>query len=155
MTYDDLLIEAETERLIVREKPLSDNDGRIYGKYVAIRKSIPSLAEKSCVLAEELGHYFTNAGNIIDQEALNNRKQEYKARLWGYNKKIGLQGIIHAFEHGCQSWEETAEFLDVSQEYLSDAIKCYHSKYGICTTLDCYVIYFEPALAVARIDKVF
>ena len=61
MTYEELLIEADSEGLIVREKPLAGSDGRIKGKRIAIRKNIPTLAKKADVLAEEMGHYHTGA----------------------------------------------------------------------------------------------
>lgn len=41
-----------------------------------------------------------------------NQKQELQARLYGYNKLIGLQGLINAFEHNCTNLYETAEFLE-------------------------------------------
>ena len=66
MTYEELLIEADSEGLIVREKPLAGSDGRIKGKRIAIRKNIPTLAKKADVLAEEMGHYHTGVGRIID-----------------------------------------------------------------------------------------
>lgn len=43
---------------------------------------------------------------------------------------------------------EMSEYLDVSQEFLMEAVEKYRSKYGVFTTLDNYVIYFEPNLAV-------
>lgn len=46
--------------------------------------------EKSCVLAEEIGRRYTTIGDILDQNDMNNRKQELRARLWAYNKQIGL-----------------------------------------------------------------
>lgn len=152
VTYDELLIESDCESLFVKEKPLSDNDGRIKGRRIAIRKDIRSAKEKSCVLAEEMGHYYMNAGNILDQNDISNRKQEYRARLWGYNKKVGLAGLISAYEHGRRSYEEVAEHLDITEEYLDTVISCYRSKYGIRTTVDNYIIYFEPALIIGRID---
>ena len=33
----------------------------------AISNNIDTNAEKACVLAEEMGHHYTSAGNIIDQ----------------------------------------------------------------------------------------
>lgn len=42
-----------------------------------------------------------------------------------------------------------ADFLDSTEEYLKKAIQCYRSKYGACTAIDNYVIYFEP-FAVMR-----
>lgn len=76
------------------------------------------------------------------------RKQERQARLWGYNKLIGLTGIIKAFQAGCQSRHEMAELLDVTEEYLQECIDCYRDKYGVCTEVDNYIIYFIPCLAV-------
>ena len=101
LTYDELLIESETQNLIVKEKDLPGYNGRIYKNRIAIRKNL-NRTEKKCVLAEELGHHYTSVGNILDMEDLSNRKQERQARLWGYNKLIGLTGIVNAFESGCQ-----------------------------------------------------
>ena len=66
MNYEALLNEAHQEGLIVKEKPLKYNNGRIKGKRIAIRQDIATNTEKTCVLAEELGHHHTSVGNIID-----------------------------------------------------------------------------------------
>ena len=115
---------------------------------IAINTSVNNTTEKICALAEELGHHYTSVGNILIMEDLSNRKQERQARLWGYNKLIGLTGIVNAFESGCQSAYETAEFLEVTVEYLQECIDCYRDKYGICTEIGNYIIYFIPNLAV-------
>ena len=148
MNYEALLDEAQQDGLIVKEKPLIYNNGRIKGKRIAIRKDIETSTEKACVLAEELGHHHTSVGNIINMENVSNRKQERQARIWGYNKLIGLTGIIKAFEAGCQSRHEVADLLDVTEEYLQECIDCYRDKYGVCTEIDNYTIYFIPNLAV-------
>ena len=80
-----------------------------------------------------------------------NRKQELKARFIGYNIKIGLIGIVRAYESGCRNLYETAEYLDVTEEYLQDALECYKSKYGECVSVDNYAIYFIPSLMVLKI----
>ena len=148
MNYEALLDEAHQEGLIVKEKPLKYNNGRIKGKRIAIRKDIETSAEKTCILAEELGHNHTSVGNILDMDDIRNSKQERQARLWGYNKLIGLTGIITAFRAGCQSRHEIAELLDVTEEYLQECIDCYRDKYGVYTEVDNYIIYFIPYLAV-------
>lgn len=151
MLYEEMLIESDKYNLIIKEKPLQASDGRIKGNRIAIRKDIETQVEKSCVLAEELGHYHTTAGNILNQEDISNRKLEYRARLYGYNMKIGLIGLVKAFEHGCKTSSEVAEYLDVTEKYLLDAIDCYAKKYGIFTTWDNYIIYFLPCLGVIKI----
>lgn len=148
MTYDDVLKEADNTGLIVKEKPLKSSDGRIYNNRVAIRRTIPTSVEKSCVLAEEIGHYRTGYGDITRLKSVSDRKQEYRARLYGYNLKIGLMGLIRAYKHGCHSLYEAAEYLDVTEEYLKEAIDCYKSKYGEYVEIDNYVICFYPYLAV-------
>lgn len=144
MTYEQLLTAADQEGLAVKEHPLADHDGLLSGNRIAIRKDIETQAEKSCVLAEELGHHYTSSGDILDQKDIMNRKQEYRARLYGYNLKIGLSGLIRAYEAGCRNIFEMAEFLDATEEYLREAIQCYRSKYGICVAVDNYIIYFKP-----------
>lgn len=148
VTYEELLMQADREGVLVKEKPLCSNDGRIKGDRIAIRRDIPTLKEKACVLAEELGHYHTTAGDILNQSNVNNRKQELRARLWAYNKKIGLSGLISAYKHGCRNGFEIAEYLDVTEKYLMDAIKAYRNKYGRCKKIDNYIIFFEPYLAI-------
>lgn len=147
MTYEELMIESEKHDLIIREKNLPGYKGRIYKNRVAIRRNIPTV-EKACILAEELGHYHTTTGNILDQSKPENRKQELKARLWAYNKQVGLLGIVKAYQHGCQNRYEAAEYLGVTEEFLADALKAYRNKYGAHATVDNYIIYFEPSIGV-------
>ena len=144
MNYEQLLTAADQEGLLVKEQPLTGHDGLIRGSRIAIRKDIETQAEKSCVLAEEIGHYRTSFGNILDQSKVESRKQEYRARLYGYNLKIGLAGLIRAYEARCRDRYEMAEYLDVTEEYLEEAIDCYKAKYGLYASVDNYIIYFEP-----------
>lgn len=150
MTYEELLMESEKQNLIVKEKNLPGYKGRIYKNRIAIRKDM-TTTEKACVLAEELGHHETSVGNIIDLSVSWNRKQERQARLNGYNRMIGLMGIVRAYEAGCQNQHEIAEFLNVTEEYLLECIECYRDKYGTMKSIDNYTIYFIPHLAVMKI----
>ena len=151
MNYEALLDEAHHRGLIVKEKPLKYNNGRIKGNRIAIRKDIETTTEKACVLAEELGHHYTSVGDIIDMENTQNRKQERQARLWAYNKMIGLRGIIGAYEAGCQSRYEIAEYLEVTEEYLADCIEAYRDKYGVGVEVDNFYVMFIPHLAVGKV----
>lgn len=153
MNYEQLLTATDQEGLLVKEQPLTGHDGLICGSRIAIRKDIETQAEKSCVLAEEIGHYRTTTGNILDQNDTMNRKQEYRARLYGYNLRVGLIGIINSYEARCRTLHEMAEYLDVPDDYLEDVIDCYRSKYGQYVAIDNYMIYFIPQLAVMKINK--
>lgn len=150
MNYEELQIHHNNVPVV--EMDLSQVEGLkglYYNGRIAIKQNM-SETEKACVLAEELGHHFTSTGNILDQSIVENRKQELRARLWAYNCQIGLQGIIRTFEHGCRNIHEMAEYLDVTEEFLKEAITAYRNKYGICTEFDNYIIFFEPHLAVLK-----
>lgn len=103
MTYEEMQILHDDLNIV--EMDLSEVSG-LKGLYVnghiAINAKMSDI-EKACVLAEELGHHYTSVGNILDMTSAANRKQERQARLWAYNKQIGLIGLVRAFEHGCQN----------------------------------------------------
>lgn len=151
MNYEELLLSATEQGLTVKEKPLRAYDGRIKGNRVAIRKDITTTTEKACVLAEELGHYHTTSGDILKQETWFDHKQEQSARFWAYNRLVGLRGIIDGFNAGCRNRYELASYLDVTEVFLQEALNSYKQKYGLCTTIDNYVIYFEPSLGVLEL----
>lgn len=121
---------------------------RIKGLYcdgvIAVSKDIDTSVEESCILAEELGHHLTASGNILDQADTLNRKQELKGRAWAFNRLIGLTGIVKAYRAGCRNRYEIAQNLEVTEDMLQDAVDYYHEKYGLCTQVDNYTIYFEP-----------
>lgn len=150
MTYEELLIEADANNLTVKEKPLPISKGRIKGNRIAIRKDMTET-EKACVLAEELGHYYTAVGNILDQSSVENRKQEMQGRILAYNKQVGLRGIVDAYLHHCQNLSEAAEYLGVTEEFLSDSITYYKNKYGVFATVDNYTVVFDPTIAVIEL----
>ena len=151
-TYEKLQEEACKDGIEVVDYPFESE--RIKGLYcdgtIAIRDNIATTTEKACVLAEELGHHHTSVGNILDMDISANRKQERQARLHGYNHLIGLTGLINAYEHGCTNRYETAEYLEVTEEFLEECIACYREKYGVYKIVDNYIIYFIPNLAVFK-----
>lgn len=131
------------------------NSPRIKGLYcdgtIGISNSIKTSVEMGCVVAEELGHHYTSTGNIIDMAEVKNRKQERQARLWAYNKIIGLRGLIDAYEYGCRNLYEAAEYLEVTEEFLKECVDCYREKYGVMVTFDNYCVIFIPHLMVGKI----
>ncbi len=148
--YEALLEEAYNDGLTVKEKVLLSSNGRICGNRIAIRQDIGTTKEKACVLAEELGHHYTTIGNIVNLDTPSKRKQERQARMWAYNKQIGLDGLLSAFKAGCRSQYEIAEYLEVTEEDLQNCVECYKDKYGVCVEIKNYIIYFIPHLAVLK-----
>lgn len=143
--YDYLLTLAEEEDVTVAEIPFKSNaKGLCHGNIIGISNKIETQAEKSCVLAEELGHYFTGCGDIINQSDISNLKQEMLARKWAHNYLIEIQDIIDAYKEGCHSIFEVAEFLNVTESFLSEACETFYKTYGIFKIEGKYVIYFCP-----------
>jgi Zn-dependent peptidase ImmA (M78 family) len=143
LNYEALIEEAELVGITIKERPLKANDGRIMGEKILIRQNMPDC-KKACVLAEELGHYYTTVGDISDQSEVSNQKQERTARLWAYNKMITLDKLVAAKDAGCRNGYEIAEYLDVTEDFLYEAIHCYQAKYGKGFQKDDYLILFEP-----------
>ena len=149
--YEELLNDADKSNVTVTNQ-FDLSDTRFKGLYcygtIAISKNMNAESEKACIRAEELGHHYTSYGNIIDMSVAENRKQELHARAWAYNRLIGLYGIINAHRAGCINGYEIAEHLNITEGFLNEALQYYRNKYGLCTTVDNYVIYFEPALGI-------
>ena len=153
LNYEDLLIEYDTEDIVIKEKPLQSSNGRIFNNRIAIRHDM-STVDKTCTLAEELGHYYTSSGDILDQENVSNRKQEHRARMWAYSKLLPLQFFVLAFKHGCRSIHETAEFLEVSEEFLTECLSAYYNKYGPFLEMNGYLFMFsETGLNISKSSK--
>ncbi|MGG7160202.1 hypothetical protein BH721_01510 [Clostridium baratii] len=145
MTYDELLIEAAKDGLKIKEKPLSFGLKGLYknGKII-IDKNLNTNTERRCILAEEIGHHHKTYGNIIDENDISNKKQERIARIWAYKKLVGLTDIIRAHKYGVKSRFEFAEYLNVTESFLDEALSYYKDKYGLWYELDNYIIRFDP-----------
>ncbi|WP_374705852.1 ImmA/IrrE family metallo-endopeptidase [Paenibacillus lautus] len=145
---DKLLIEAENEGIEIIEHAFTSNklkglyvDGVITLNTIAIN----SYIEKTCVLAEEMGHHLTSFGNILDQKCIVKRKQEKRARNWAYYKLVPLEAFIYAFETGVRNRYEFADTVGVTEEFLDFSIARYKEKFGLFTELnETYTIYFDP-----------
>ena len=145
MEYLDLLKKAEQNNIKVYDYKLTpDLKGLYFNGNIAINEDIQTLAEKKCILAEELGHHFMNVGNILDQDNVVNIKQEKLGRSWAIRKLVGITDLINAFNDNVRSRYELAEYLDVTEEFIEDAIEYYISKYGEYYQIDNYVVYFNP-----------
>jgi Zn-dependent peptidase ImmA (M78 family) len=139
-----LLLEAEQLGLYVYEKQMPPKFKGLYGDKVIWVNNHLSNIEKTCILAEELGHYHTSSGDILDQRIYDNRKQERRARDWAYHRLVPLPKIVQALREGVSNHHEMAEFLDVTEDFIESALKRYQEKYGTHKVVGDYTIRFEP-----------
>lgn len=153
--YEKLMAKAEKENINVLEINLGINKkcGKSFfnnkEKVIVINSNITD-SEKYEVLSEELGHYHTTSGNILNQADLKNIKLEKRARNWGYEETVGIVQLINAFEKGIRSKYELADCLNITEEYLEQAIHHYKEKYGLYFEIDNYLVYFEPNLIIMK-----
>ncbi|SMG58362.1 ImmA/IrrE family metallo-endopeptidase [Paenibacillus aquistagni] len=152
---DKLLDDAELCGIQIREHNFKSL--RLKGLYtdsvITLNKAaISTTAELTCVLAEELGHHFKSAGNILDQKDISNRKQELRGREWGYGYLIPLESFINAHKYGVRNRYELAEYLNVTEEYLDEAIKRYEEKYGLYVPVGKYTVCFSPFGVIELFD---
>ena len=65
-------------------------------------------------------------------------------------KKSLIKRNLNFFKIYCRNLHELAECLEVSEDFLKEALECYREKYGCYTELDGYLIMFKPCLAVVE-----
>lgn len=142
--YEELQKEASDEKIEMFETELESKAKGLYCNNTIILdlQKHNTTAEKACTIAEELGHHNTSSGYILDLDKIESSKQEYRARLYAYDKLIGLRGLVNAMQANCHNLYEIAEYLEVTPEFLNDALECYRSKYGFYAEIDNHVVIF-------------
>ena len=122
---------ADTENIVVEYLRLKSPMRGFYCKepgclpYIGLDYSLHSDRRlHRCVLAEELGHHFTTAGQHITkryystQDRLTLDKIEYKALRWAANHLIPEDDLLDVIASGlCEIWELAEEF-DVTDEMM-------------------------------------
>lgn len=120
--YEELVAEYENE-LSIEERKMSC-DGLYCDDVIWINNRLSS-AEKLSIVAEEIGHYQTSVGNILDQKNISNFRQEKIARRWAYEKLIPLNEIKKSFKDGITTIYELAEHFDVTEDFMRDCLIYY------------------------------
>ncbi|MEQ6353979.1 ImmA/IrrE family metallo-endopeptidase [Lysinibacillus sp. M3] len=151
-SYDTLLEECDDLEIEVYEMNNMKSKGLYGDNVIWINKSLPSVIEKCCVLAEEIGHHHTTTGDILDLSSVENRKQELKARAWAYERLIPFSKIILAHNLHITNRYELADFLNVTEEFLDAALVWYKRKYGLFISIDNFTICFEPLGVIEMFD---
>lgn len=149
--YDDLLINANKQGFLVVEIDLGTDApcGKCIGNTIYINNRI-TTKEKACILAEEIAHYYLTVGDITNQNDINNKKQELKARRYGYNLLIEPDDIIHAIKKGCNNRYEIADYLNISEDFFEELIEDYKKRYGIGVLVGNYYLQLEPNLGIIK-----
>lgn len=144
-SYEELLQQAYDQGIQVIDYEFEGNMTGYYCNNVAfINKNAANDQERKCILAEELGHHYTAVGDLTGEDTLSKRKMELLGRKWGYNALIPFEDIISILVSSkCENLVSLAEQLEVTPEYLQEALKYYSQKYGPEINYGDYVVVFS------------
>lgn len=120
--FEKLVAEYENE-LDIEERKMSC-DGLYCDNVIWINDKM-TYAEKLSVVAEEIGHYKTTTGNILDLTTIANIKQELDARRWAFEKVIPFKDVQHALENGIVEIYDLAEHFEVTEDFMKECLKHY------------------------------
>lgn len=153
--YENLIITAEKLGAEVRELDFgtSKKCGRCLNNLIYINSRMSEI-EKYEVLAEELGHFKTTYGNILNQNIMVNRKLENVARREGFNMIVEPIDLVEAMKHGAKDIYDIAEYINVTVETLSDIIEDFKKKYGVGVLVGNYYLKLEPQFGIRRNIKI-
>lgn len=116
-------LQSEYDYLDIQEHNMAVEG--LYGHgTIWIRKDLPQY-KKTCILAEEIGHFETSVGDITDQKVLSNTIHEARARRWAYKKLVPLGKVSLAHSLGYCRPDEMAEYFGVDEAFLLECLKHY------------------------------
>lgn len=138
--YEELVSEIAAEYPIIEtDLSMFDSEGFYRRGKIFIEKNISTMRKKER-LGEEYGHAKTSVGDILNQKSPEARKQEVRARAYGYEKVISLDDFVDVYEAGITDFYSAAETLGVSVEYLKYTLAHYFRKYGTSILHRNYII---------------
>lgn len=137
---DKMYIIAQNEGILVQDFPLRIPLKGIYicenGKppLIGLSTYINTNIERRCIMAEELGHHFTTAGNCIPCEFYNYNdrvtisRMEYKALKWAAYYLMPEHDFLDALKSGlCEMWE-LAEHFEVTEEFVKFRLRLFGAR---------------------------
>lgn len=143
--YERALDYANRYGYQVKEKEFKSHaKGLCKGNKIGINKKVNTFVEKRCVLVEEMAHCALTVGDILDTREPAAYKQEMYARRKAYEHLVPFDKLIEAYYRFEHDPHEIPEYLEVTPEVLSAALKHYSDKYGITKRHGKYTIYFLP-----------
>ncbi len=135
MNLEKLYEISEKENIKIYDWYIEDCTG-IYLNYDKINAialnydEIGTYIEEKCTLAEELGHYYSDATYKLNSAFQLRSKQEYKAKKWAYSILVPISHLKEKISQGLDLYD-LADYFEVDCKYMIDCINFYNEKYGI------------------------
>ena len=159
---EKLTEECEKSEINIENQALPKNINAVFYEdketepVITINKALKTQSGQACVLAEELGHYYTSCGDLLTDTSIDKiviNQQENRAKRWAVKKLISIKRIIKAFESGVSNMSEMADYLDITESFLIDAFETYNAMYGKCKRRGNYTIFFDPPGIIKTINE--
>lgn len=115
----------------------------LYQDEVIYLNPVQTPEELVGTIGEEIGHYLTTVGNIIEQDTNLKRKQERQARDIGASLVVSPTEIINCYENGCKTIDDCVTHLGVTKQVFEDAISYYARRFNGIKTENGYTIFFR------------
>lgn len=134
--YEHLEQQAFDLDIVIISKPFSEDktfDGlfmRIDHHPLIIINTARTPAEQTLALKEELAHFASTTGDILDQSTVENRKAENVARARYYTDL--LPAISQCLQTGCSEPWEVSEQTDIPEPALIEILGFFTSKGLTC-----------------------
>lgn len=86
---------------------------------------IDNSSEEKTILAEELGHYYTNTlySSSYSKEEIS--KREFRALKWAFKTLVPLKKLLQLYNNGYRYTYEFAEELGVTEDLIEKAYNYY------------------------------
>lgn len=121
---------------------------------IFIKKGLTQKEER-CYLEEEIQHYYYTAGNIVRQKYISDKKQETLARRKAHLVLIPFNLLIECYDLGLRTYYEVANYLNVTEKFLYEAVDHFRQKYGLMyydKKTNCY-FNFGNTIQIYKEDK--
>jgi Zn-dependent peptidase ImmA (M78 family) len=117
-------------RVRVVDFPAADMDATYVAidkiKQIFLRRGCTSK-ERTCWMAEELGHHHTGQDRIMRYDCVDDWRSEARARRWAHMRLLSPDAIRTAAQNTDDIFE-IADALNVSVEFLRESIDDFQSK---------------------------
>ena len=86
-----------------------------------------TMAERTCDLAEELGHHNTGTDSIIRYDNIKDWQAEARARKWAHDRLLSVDAIMTASKNAADIYD-LADVLGVTVQFLREAVDDYMAR---------------------------
>lgn len=126
---------AENEKIDILNYSWTNTKARIFevdnNYYIALdNNQINNNIEEKEILAEELGHYYTNSLYCLNSDKILKDKCEHRALKWAYSVLVPFTKLKEKIAQGLDLYD-LIDYFDVDCKYMIDCINFYTEKYGI------------------------